>query len=674
MLKKLSFRPFSVLGSVLLACFLTQASFAQNNRAVQLKEDLNSSFRQHDLIRLDPSQALDAVTQKGRIELQAGTRQLDLTLVPRDLRSPLYRAEETIAGGALRSLPATHVQTFKGSIAGEQSSQVRLTVSKNKIEGLIIRDGEKFFLEPAKRFSASADANDFVLYNGKDLTREVHINCDLHLEDRVSNAASTFAPRTEENASLSTVVRVAEIATEADFQFVTTLGGAAAANAEILSILNMVEGAYQNEVGVAFEVTYQHVWTTSDPFPNGDAQAVLLSFQSHWNANFPVASYPRDLAHLFSGRANLMGQGRAVMNAVCRPESAYGLNGRFDIGLAKYTLAAHEIGHNFGANHAEGAQACADTIMNAGLTNLTPLTFCQFSRGEVSTYATGTTGGCLTPRALTSARADFDGDQRTDLSVFRPTTGDWFAWKSASSSLLASRFGQLGDLPVAGDYDGDRRTDIAVYRGGNWYILLSQSNAFRAVNFGLPTDVPAQADFTGDGLFEVAVFRPESGAWYILNLTNNAFTAQNFGSNGDIPTAADYDGDGSADISVFRPSNGTWYRLNSRGGAFFAVNFGSIGDKPVPADYDGDGKADVSVFRPSGGAWYSLRSSNNAFTGTNFGLPTDIPVPGDFDGDGRTDISVFRPSNGAWYRLNSSSGNFVSATFGTSGDMPIPAR
>ena len=64
--------------------------------------------------------------------------------------------------------------------------------------------------------------------------------------------------------------------------------------------------------------------------------------------------------------------------------------------------------------------------------------------------------------------ADFDGDGDTNISVYRPSNGNWYDMDTGMTS-----WGLAGDLPVPSDYDGDGTVDVAVYRpsNGKWYVF-----------------------------------------------------------------------------------------------------------------------------------------------------------------------------------------------------------
>ncbi len=662
MSKLFSFQKLTI--SLFCTLLLSFTSFGQSG---DLQNDLTESFKKFKTVRLNNQTTLQKAKAGTSLTIPTAEKNYQLTLIPSDLRAPQFFAEDTSTKG-VQTLPKNDVTTFKGVIVGEKKSEVRLTIDGAKIEGYFFAGDDKFFIEPAKNYSLMANEKDYVVYRPEDSLKSNGFSCNSELVEKIERGKNFVVSNSLENVQS---LRVLKLATDADFEYVNELGGAVQANSEILSVLNMVEGLYKNELNLSIKVVFQHTWSVQDSFIGTNVTTLLSSFKTYWNTNYPFADYPRDAAHLFSAKPNVLSQGYATVGAVCvSPVAAYGISGRIDWEPGKFLVTAHELGHNIGANHVDATQSCDKTLMNASLGGDTPLRFCSYSLAEVNSF-TNLNGICLT--AKNSARLDFDGDSKADISVFRPSNGVWYITNSGSSSFNFVQFGQNGDKMVPADYDGDGKTDLAIYRNGIWYELKSSTNTFDVVYFGASTDIPAPADFDGDGKADVAVFRPAEGVWHrLLSSRGNSYSPVPFGAAGDVPVPADFDGDGKADVNVFRPSNGSWYRLNSTGG-FAGVQFGQAGDKPLIGDFDGDGKSDVAVYRPSNGGWYILKSSTGGFSATTFGLSTDIPAPADFDGDGKADISVFRPSDGVWYRFNSSNNSFAATQFGGATDTPIPA-
>ena len=101
--------------------------------------------------------------------------------------------------------------------------------------------------------------------------------------------------------------------------------------------------------------------------------------------------------------------------------------------------------------------------------------------------------------------ADYTGDGKADFVVCRQTDTSgiaiWYIMNSATGAVTATRFGIAdplfmdGDIPVRGDYDGDNRHDIAVWRPSNrtFYWISSINGSFQAQQFGETTDTPLGA-------------------------------------------------------------------------------------------------------------------------------------------------------------------------------------
>jgi hypothetical protein len=206
---------------------------------------------------------------------------------------------------------------------------------------------------------------------------------------------------------------------------------------------------------------------------------------------------------------------------------------------------------------------------------------------------------------------DYFGEGRLRVAVFRPSNGTWYIkgpglthWGQTGGNVEI-QCGTAGDIPVPADYYGEGRPRIAVFRPSNgvWYIKghgathWGQTGGNAEIQCGTAGDVPVPGDYHGMNHSQIAVWRPSNGVWYIKGhgFANWGQTAGNVeiqcGTAGDIPVPGDYSKSGRTQIAVFRPSNGVWY-VKGHGFTNWGqtqgnteVQCGTAGDVPVPLNF-----------------------------------------------------------------------------------------
>jgi hypothetical protein len=144
---------------------------------------------------------------------------------------------------------------------------------------------------------------------------------------------------------------------------------------------------------------------------------------------------------------------------------------------------------------------------------------------------------------------DFDGDRKSDVSLYRPTDGIWHLLQS-KLGYTGFQFGSSNDKLVPADYDGDGKTDIAIWRElpsseAVFYIFESSTHVVRTESFGKTGDIPsAVGDWDGDGKADLAVFRNSAfgsqSYFFYLGSWNNPkrdITSLAWGTEGDVHNA-----------------------------------------------------------------------------------------------------------------------------------------
>jgi hypothetical protein len=334
-------------------------------------------FKSHELLRIDPKVLLKNAKNRRPVSLTTDRRGLKIELEPYDLRAANYRAADesgsfTITSSSLDQSP---IGTYRGKVLSD-NSEVRLTVSAELVEGVIVSSEKTFYIEPLSRYEESAGPTEYILYEESDIQNDGL--CGVTLEEKVENFSGRFSA-----ADTSPMVQEIELATEADYEYVKLMGSARAANDHILSIINQVEGIYKKDLNLSFKVVYQHTWSTEqDPYTSTEPAALIEEFIDHWKTGF--SEIDKDLAHMWTGKdfdGSVVGIAR--VGVTCRaPGSSYGISQHVKTAIGRLAVTAHEIGHNFNATHMSD-ESCTDTLMTRALGSSTKPTFCNRSRAEI---------------------------------------------------------------------------------------------------------------------------------------------------------------------------------------------------------------------------------------------------------------------------------------------------
>ena len=268
--------------------------------------------------------------------------------------------------------------------------------------------------------------------------------------------------------------------------------------------------------------------------------------------------------------------------------------------------------------------------------------------------------------SIVTVKGDYTGAGFTDLAVFdrvSPGVLDTFIAGGIAPPGGSNAFGSGSlDIPFQGDLDGDGKTDLILYRPSTsqWFVQES-SGGFVQFTFGAPGDIPVVGDFDGVGHDELAVYRPSTSQWFVAG---HASVFATFGGPSDIPVAA-------AELLRHRPGRAGGVPAEHgdvvRGGAgqrdqlrrgrgrpdpvVQLLRHGSRRAGGVPAEHE-------PVVRGGSGQRDQLRRRRRR------------PDRGDFDGIGHDEIGVYRPSTGQWFVAGHAT---AFATFGGPADIPLEA-
>ncbi len=208
---------------------------------------------------------------------------------------------------------------------------------------------------------------------------------------------------------------------------------------------------------------------------------------------------------------------------------------------------------------------------------------------------------------------DWNGDGKTDIGIFGPT---WIGDMQAIASEPGLPDSQNPPTPTRPKNVPPDPAQAAI-----GFRTLKKSNVGKmrsdlidhVFRFGEKGDIALAGDWNGDGIYTIGVFR--NGVWLLDMVGNGHWSKEDlafeFGQPGDIAIVGDWTGDGITKVGVYR--NGTFYLDTNNNHQLDAedkvIHLGGPGDKPVTGDWTGDGVTKVGVYESSPAASVPLQAS-----------------------------------------------------------------
>ena len=305
----------------------------------------------------------------------------------------------SLLSAAKRSSTVDSYDIYRGEIAGMTGSWVRIVVADELPRGMLW-DGVELWAIDVTRDSLTSVDKPF-MYRLSDL--EIPAGALACSDIGITKNAGELA-----KAVLSDITAIAsqgpgateqiEIAVIADYEFTNAKG--ADTELELMTRMNNVDGIFSMQLGVQLSITDAPVTFSSndDPFTDQLNAGMLLDELTDYRDNTP-AQYANGLSHLFTGRdLDTTTVGIAYTGALCSRRFGAGLTQATHNPMTDSLIAAHELGHNFGAPHdGTSGSACesetGDFIMAARINGEDQFSSCSIAEMQDDVNR----ASCITP-------------------------------------------------------------------------------------------------------------------------------------------------------------------------------------------------------------------------------------------------------------------------------------
>lgn len=287
---------------------------------------------------------------------------------------------------------AEGVGVYRGSLAGLPNSWARIVIADGLPRGMISDGNELYAID-------SMQSGGVHIYRLSDLVIPPGAMSCGHGDAATSGAKLVEALKAEVVAQAAGPGAISnlDMGMIADYEFTTANG--ANTDTAILTRMNTVDGIFSDQLGVQLTVTRIDSFTDiNDPFTDQAEAGDLLDEVADYRQMTPEQN-ANGLTHLWTGRdLNGTTVGVAFTGALCSTRFGAGLTQGSTNEVLDSLVAAHEIGHNFGAPHdGETGSACEaelpDFLMAAQLNGNDQFSACSITEMQDDVAA----ASCITP-------------------------------------------------------------------------------------------------------------------------------------------------------------------------------------------------------------------------------------------------------------------------------------
>ncbi|MCP4301034.1 MAG: hypothetical protein GY783_10650, partial [Gammaproteobacteria bacterium] len=326
------------IAAVFFGLLLLAVTRAEDGIQIVYQEPLEQVWMTHSTSSGDQKPDISTVRSLG---FDAFGKRFDINL----------EVNRTLIDAMQRERLDARYEIYRGDIAGMPNSWARLVIADGVPRGMLWDGGEMWAIDVAKDNATGLE--EAFIYRLSDLQIPPGaLACsEISTAKNAGELAKAVISEVTANAAQGPgATSQIDFAVIADFEFTSDNG--AATNTALITRMNNVDGIFSMQLGVQLNVNRIDTFpANNDPFSDELDASALLDELTDYRFATP-AQHANGLTHLFTGRnLDTTTVGIAYTGALCSRGFGAGLTqGSTDV-MLDTLIAAHEIGHNFGAPH-----------------------------------------------------------------------------------------------------------------------------------------------------------------------------------------------------------------------------------------------------------------------------------------------------------------------------------